>query len=181
MTAGHGRPSGGELPGPAVRLDRVSKTFGDASAPVLDRVSVDVQDGEFVSLLGASGCGKSTLLNIVAGLEPASSGTVHLNGSGAGLMFQEPALYPWLTAGRNIELALQLRGVARQNVGTEACRLLELVRLGDAYGTARTSCPAACASASRSPGRWPRNDTSCSWTSRSPHWMPSLATCCTRS
>ena len=63
--------------GPAVRLDRVSKTFGgDASAPVLDRVSVEVQDGEFVSLLGASGCGKSTLLNIVAGLEPATSGTV---------------------------------------------------------------------------------------------------------
>jgi NitT/TauT family transport system ATP-binding protein len=122
-------------PGPAVRLDRVSKTFGDASALVLDRVSLDVQDGEFVSLLGASGCGKSTLLNIVAGLEPASSGTVHLNGSGAGLMFQEPALYPWLTAGRNVELALQLRGVARQERRAEACRLLELVRLGDAYGT----------------------------------------------
>jgi NitT/TauT family transport system ATP-binding protein len=120
--------------GPAVRLDRVSKTFGgDTSAPVLDGVSLDVQTGEFVSLLGASGCGKSTLLNIVAGLEPATSGSVDVAGDGAGLMFQEPALYPWLTAGRNIELALQLRGVPRRERRHETSRLLELVRLGGSY------------------------------------------------
>jgi NitT/TauT family transport system ATP-binding protein len=118
-------------PGPAVHLDRVSKTFG--GAPVLDRVSLDVHHGEFVSLLGASGCGKSTLLNIVAGLEPVTSGTVDVVGTGAGLMFQEPALYPWLTAGRNVELALQLRGVHRRERRDEASRLLELVRLGDSY------------------------------------------------
>jgi NitT/TauT family transport system ATP-binding protein len=121
-------------PGPAVRVDRVSKTFGgNDGAPVLDRVSVDVQAGEFVSLLGASGCGKSTLLNIIAGLEPATSGSVAVAGNGAGLMFQEPALYPWLTAGRNIELALQLRGVPRRQRRDEACRLLELVRLDGAH------------------------------------------------
>ena len=133
-----------------------------------------------MSLLGASGCGKSTLLNIVAGLEPASSGTVDVAG-GAGLMFQEPALYPWLTAGRNIELALQLRGVARRERRDETCRLLELVRLGDAYGTRPHELSGGMRQRVALAGRWPRNDRSCSWTSRLPRWMPSLATCCTRS
>ena len=122
---------------PAVRLDGVSKVFGTGAArvPVLSDVSLSVAPGEFVALLGASGCGKTTLLNIVAGLEPASSGTVRVDEGGAGLMFQEPALYPWLTAGGNVELALRLRGVPRRERRPEAERLLELVRLGGAYDT----------------------------------------------
>ena len=75
-------------------------------------------------------------------------------------MFQEPALFPWLTAGRNVELALRLRGVPRAERRAEAERLLDLVRLerrGQTSGC--TSCPAACGSASRWPGRWPRTAT----------------------
>ncbi|MET8755977.1 ABC transporter ATP-binding protein [Streptomyces sp. NPDC004667] len=119
----------------AVRIEHVSKSFPGPAGPqpVLDDISLDVAPGEFVTLLGASGCGKSTLLNLVAGLDTPTAGTVATEGRPA-LMFQEHALFPWLTAGRNIELALRLRGVPKNDRRPEAERLLELVRLGGAYG-----------------------------------------------
>ncbi|GAA2683599.1 ABC transporter ATP-binding protein [Streptomyces aculeolatus] len=123
--------------GPAARITHVSKSFGRPGAQllVLDDVTVDVAPGEFVTLLGASGCGKSTLLNLVAGLDAPSAGTIEVPGAQRpALMFQEHALFPWLTAGRNIELALKMRGLAKAERRTEAERLLELVRLGGAYG-----------------------------------------------
>ncbi|MFD8148914.1 ATP-binding cassette domain-containing protein, partial [Streptomyces sp. NPDC059708] len=97
----------------AVRTEHVSKSFPGPAGPqqILDDISLDVAPGEFVTLLGASGCGKSTLLNLIAGLDTPTSGTVTTEGRPA-LMFQEHALFPWLTAGKNIELALRLRGVA---------------------------------------------------------------------
>ncbi|MCP9956737.1 ABC transporter ATP-binding protein [Streptomyces sudanensis] len=121
--------------GHAARVERVSKSFAGPAGRqlVLDDVSLDVAPGEFVTLLGASGCGKSTLLNLLAGLDRPSSGTVATDGRPA-LMFQEHALFPWLTAGRNVELALRLRGVPRVERRGEAERLLDLVRLGGAYG-----------------------------------------------
>ncbi len=118
---------------PAVRLSGVSKRFG-AGPPVLDDVSLDVAQGEFLCLLGASGCGKSTLLNLVAGLDEPTSGTVELPGGRAALMFQEAALLPWLTASQNVELALRLRGVGRRERRERAGELLDLVRLRDAGG-----------------------------------------------
>ena len=123
----------------AVRLTGVTKSFGKDGVPVLDGINLTVAPGEFVCLLGASGCGKSTLLNLIAGLDPASSGSIELPGTGsrpghAALMFQESALFPWLSAGRNIELALKLRGLRnRVERRTEAQRLLGLVRLETSY------------------------------------------------
>ncbi|GLZ34001.1 sulfate ABC transporter ATP-binding protein [Lentzea sp. NBRC 105346] len=117
----------------AVTLSGVSKVFGHGASAVaaLDGVDLRVAPGEFVCLLGASGCGKSTLLNIVAGLDHATAGALELNTSRPAVMFQEPALMPWLTAARNVELALRFAGVGRASRRTQARELLELVRLGD--------------------------------------------------
>ena len=120
----------------AIRLTGVGKTFGrrgDGQSAVLDGINLRVAAGEFVCVLGASGCGKSTLLGIVAGLEPVTVGQVHLPSGRASLMFQDSALFPWLTAGRNVELALRLRGVPRAQRRAETERLLDLVRLHGAY------------------------------------------------
>ncbi|MFI9719929.1 ABC transporter ATP-binding protein [Streptomyces sp. NPDC052396] len=116
----------------AVRIHHVHKSFGQ-TRPVLEDITLDIRPGEFVCLLGASGCGKSTLLSLVAGLDRPTSGHIELGGGRPALMFQEHALFPWLTAGKNIELALRLRGVPKAGRRAEAERLLELVRLGGAY------------------------------------------------
>jgi NitT/TauT family transport system ATP-binding protein len=118
-------------PGPAVRIAGASKRFGSGPL-VLDDISLDVAPGEFVCLLGASGCGKSTLLNLVADLDSPTSGTVEVPGGRAALMFQEPALFPWLTAAQNVQLALRLRGIGKKERRERACDLLTLVRLKDA-------------------------------------------------
>jgi NitT/TauT family transport system ATP-binding protein len=112
----------------AVRVDGVVKRFGRDPA-VLDGVSLDVASGEFVCLLGASGCGKSTLLSLLAGLDRPTAGRVEVPGGQVALMFQEPALLPWLTAAQNVELALRLRGVGRRERRERARTLLGLVRL----------------------------------------------------
>jgi NitT/TauT family transport system ATP-binding protein len=119
----------------AARIEHVSKSFAGPAGQqlVLDDISLDVAPGEFVTLLGASGCGKSTLLNLVAGLDRPSAGQISTDGRPA-LMFQEHALFPWLTAGKNIELALKLRGVPKADRRGRAEELLELVRLTGAYG-----------------------------------------------
>ncbi|GAA2436081.1 MULTISPECIES: ABC transporter ATP-binding protein [Streptomyces] len=120
----------------AARIGHVSKSFNGPAGPqlVLDDISLDVAPGEFVTLLGASGCGKSTLLNLVAGLDAPTAGTIETPGGRPALMFQEHALFPWLTAGKNIELALRLRGVPKNDRRERAEELLALVRLQGAYG-----------------------------------------------
>ncbi|BCT77288.1 ABC transporter ATP-binding protein [Sinomonas cyclohexanicum] len=114
-----------------VLLENLGKRFGDG-APVLEGVTASIAQGEFVALLGASGCGKSTLLNIIAGLERPTAGALEVPADGAAFMFQDAALYPWLTARGNVELALRLRGVRKAERRARATELLELVRLGEA-------------------------------------------------
>jgi NitT/TauT family transport system ATP-binding protein len=116
----------------AIRLEEVSKLYGHAGSSVaaLDRVSLEVAQGEFVCLVGASGCGKSTLLNLISGLDMATAGVVERPAGDATLMFQDSALFGWLTVAGNVELALRLRGVGRQQRRAQARELLELVRLG---------------------------------------------------
>ena len=118
-------------PEPAVRIDRVGKRFGDGPV-VLDDITLDIAPGEFVCLLGASGCGKSTLLNLIAGLDRPTTGHIETPAAGAAVMFQESALMPWLTARRNVELALRLRGVPRAERREKAIALLDTVNLADA-------------------------------------------------
>jgi len=116
--------------GALVRITEASKVYGDTANAVhaLDRINLEVGAGEFVCLLGASGCGKSTLLNLVAGLDRPTAGSVDVAGR-TSLMFQEAALFPWLTAAGNVELALQLDGMARRERRARARALLAMVNL----------------------------------------------------
>jgi NitT/TauT family transport system ATP-binding protein len=117
--------------GPAVSVRGLTKRFG-AAPNVLEDVSLDVAEGEFLCILGASGCGKSTLLSLVADLDAPTAGSVQVLGGKPALMFQEPALFPWLTAAENVELALRLRGVGKAERRERAAELLSLVRLKEA-------------------------------------------------
>jgi NitT/TauT family transport system ATP-binding protein len=118
---------------PAIVLQSVTKVYGYAGEAVhaLDGVSLEVATGEMVCLVGASGCGKSTLLNLIAGLDQPTSGAVSRPAGEAALMFQDAALFPWLTVVRNVELALQLAGVGRKARGPRARELLNTVQLAD--------------------------------------------------
>jgi NitT/TauT family transport system ATP-binding protein len=114
-----------------VTLTGVSKVYGRGRAAVhaLDQVSLTAVPGEFTCLIGASGCGKSTMLNLVAGLDKPTAGEISVGGRVA-FMFQEPGLFPWLTAAGNIELALRARGAGRAERRAKAAELLQTVHLG---------------------------------------------------
>jgi sulfonate transport system ATP-binding protein len=114
-----------------VTLAGVSKVYGRGRAAVhaLDQVSLSAAPGEFTCLIGASGCGKSTLLNLVAGLDKPTGGEISVGGRVA-LMFQEPGLFPWLSAAGNVELALRARGLGRAERKRRAAELLDVVHLG---------------------------------------------------
>jgi NitT/TauT family transport system ATP-binding protein len=121
---------------PVVEVRGVSKTYpGDVWA--LDNISVDFPRGQLTSLLGPSGCGKTTLLKIIAGLLPATSGDVLVNGrpvSGPGperaFVFQDFALMPWATVMRNVAFGLELRGVASSERERVARHYIDQVGLG---------------------------------------------------
>jgi NitT/TauT family transport system ATP-binding protein len=120
-------------------IEEVSKSFQSASGTVLalDRVSLNVAEGEFVCLVGASGCGKTTMLNIIAGLEKPDSGNVRADGkpvTGPGrerlVMFQEPALFPWLNVFGNVLFGLKLKpNLSKKDRHDVAKYYLELVGL----------------------------------------------------
>ncbi|HEX2531076.1 MAG TPA: ABC transporter ATP-binding protein [Burkholderiaceae bacterium] len=112
----------------------IEKRF--AGLHVIDDFSRDIGEGELVALVGPSGCGKSTLLHIAAGLEKPSAGSVLADGRPVTgphpermLMFQENALYPWLTLAQNVALALEFQKVEKREAHRRACAWLEKVNL----------------------------------------------------
>ena len=131
LTQAPARPAATQPPA-AVRLQGVTKRYDTGGVTVLDGIDLHIRQGEFVCLLGASGCGKSTLLSLIAGLDEPTAGRLEVTGRGAALMFQEPALFPWLTAQGNVELALRLNRVPPAQRRERAEELLSLVRLAGA-------------------------------------------------
>jgi NitT/TauT family transport system ATP-binding protein len=120
-----------------IEFDGVSKTYpGQRQVRALEDVSLTVNEGEFVALLGPSGCGKSTLLNLLAGFEKISSGKLLFDGTAVarpgpdrGVVFQEAALFPWLTVWQNVVFGPQVQDMARSEYESRARKLLELVGL----------------------------------------------------
>ena len=100
----------------AIEVRRVWKAFHDrrtsGTVLALEDISFDVADGEFVVLVGPSGCGKTTMLRILAGLETATAGEVHVASDGPpGMVFQEASVFPWLSVEDNIAYPLAIAGV----------------------------------------------------------------------
>ena len=128
-----GAPHGHADHDTAITLTDVSKVYGKGSTAVLavDRLSLTVATGQFVCLIGASGCGKSTLLSMVAGLDSPTSGQVDTGGQRVAIMFQEPALFPWLTARKNVELAMRAMNVPKAERARRAAELLDTVHLSE--------------------------------------------------
>lgn len=122
-------------------LAGLSKTFGDTSA--VKQVSLDIPEGEFLTIVGPSGSGKSTLVRLLAGLETPTSGTLKLRGKDitalpanrrpTALVFQSLALFDHRTVGQNIEFAMKMKGVPADKRKARAHELLALVRLSDSY------------------------------------------------
>jgi NitT/TauT family transport system ATP-binding protein len=127
----------------AVQLTSIGQVYRTTGQDVLavSDVSFEVKPGRFVVLVGPSGCGKSSLLMMMAGLRHPTSGTILVSGAPiadpdpnrVGVVFQEPSLFPWLTAEENVEFPLTLRGVAKKDRRAKAEEALQLVGL-DGFG-----------------------------------------------
>jgi NitT/TauT family transport system ATP-binding protein len=118
---------------PFVTLNGVTKVFGHGKRAMtaLEDVSLEMARGEFVCVLGASGCGKSTLLSLIAGLDRVTSGAIEIADGRPAVMFQEPALLPWLTVRRNVELPMRIHNLDPDQRSQTANRLLSMVGLID--------------------------------------------------
>jgi NitT/TauT family transport system ATP-binding protein len=126
----------------SVRDTRKTFALKDEEFVALDGVHLDVADNEFVTVVGPSGCGKSTLMNIVAGLEAPTSGQVLVDGAGVtgpgperGVIFQQYALFPWLTVRKNVEFGLKVAGLPaaeRRERAEHYVRLVGLEQFADA-------------------------------------------------
>ena len=122
--------AGGEQP----RQDISSSNA--AAVTAIDKLSLSIDEHEFVSIVGPSGCGKSTFLHIVGGFEPATGGELRLNGRpigppgpDRGMMFQDLSLFPWLTAIENVAWPLEMKGMAKAERLAKAREYLDLVHL----------------------------------------------------
>jgi ABC-type nitrate/sulfonate/bicarbonate transport system ATPase subunit len=127
-----------------IRIDSARKVFTQRSGgavPVLESIDLSIAENEFVSFIGRSGCGKTTLLNMIAGLEDVSAGRITIAGKvvtgpgqGQGVVFQQHALFPWLTAVDNVAFGFRKSGLAKAERRRRALELLALVGLEAAAG-----------------------------------------------
>lgn len=117
-----------------------AKSAGDESLTVFENVNIDIEQGEFVCVIGHSGCGKSTILNVLAGLDEASGGVVIMDGKEVikpsldrGVVFQNYSLMPWLTALQNVNFGVKARwpSWSKKQVEEHSLRYLEMVGLKD--------------------------------------------------
>jgi NitT/TauT family transport system ATP-binding protein len=123
-----------------VKIDNVKKSFSgrNGETVALNGVTMDIKENEFISVIGPSGCGKSTLLNIIAGLKEPSSGKVYLDGKEItgpgperGVVFQQYALFPWLTVRKNVEFGLKLKKMKKDEIDEVVNNYLTMVDLKD--------------------------------------------------
>lgn len=124
-----------------LHLQKVCKSYGSNShaQTVLQDICIDINGGQFVSLLGPSGCGKTTLLTIIAGFQKASGGSVLLNGNKVekpgpdrGFVFQDFALFPWMTVKENILFPMQQQKIGKKQQQERLQQLLDLAQLNGA-------------------------------------------------
>ena len=125
----------------SLSLKNVSKQYSQRNSEtniVLENINIQIFEGEIITILGKSGCGKSTLLNLIAGFENSYSGEILLNGKPVKdispdriMMFQESALFPWLTASQNVEIALQMAKVPKNQRKNIVKHNLNIVGLSD--------------------------------------------------
>ncbi|MGD8966957.1 MAG: ATP-binding cassette domain-containing protein, partial [Anaerolineae bacterium] len=124
--------------GPFLTVEGLSVVYDQSNGrlPVLDDVSFQVQEQEFLSLVGPSGCGKTTLLKLIAGLQQPTAGQIRLAGKAVyrpsrdvGFVFQEPTLMVWRTVRENVMLPLELNGSGKEEAGRQAQTLIDLVGL----------------------------------------------------
>lgn len=123
-----------------IHIEQVNKVFnsGDKQVIALKDINLQIQPGEFICLLGPSGCGKSTLLNALAGFALPSSGTIQVQGQAVrspgperGMVFQEYALFPWMTVAQNIGFGLEIKGTAKPERDRIVSQLMEKLGLAD--------------------------------------------------
>ena len=135
----------GEARGLKLKIDNVRKVFSTRNGEMvaLNGVNLDIYENEFICVVGPSGCGKSTLLNIIAGLTDATSGTLYCNGKAVsgtgtdrGVVFQQYALFPWLTVKKNVMFALEMKGVKgkqAQDLAMQYLAKVDLEKFADHY------------------------------------------------
>jgi NitT/TauT family transport system ATP-binding protein len=116
-----------------VRMEYIDRASGDRLLAV-DRVDLDIKEGEFVSIVGPSGCGKSTFIKIVNGLFPASEGTIEIatparGGSAHAMVFQDSSLFPWYSVLANVAYGLVCRGVSKKEAQERAKPFIKMVGL----------------------------------------------------
>jgi NitT/TauT family transport system ATP-binding protein len=128
-------PIADEMSDSALRMTNISLTFADGTQ-ALENVNLNIQSGEFVTIVGPSGCGKSTLLRLASGLLAQTQGLCDVDRTSLGYVFQDPTLLPWRTVRRNVELNAELAGMdkpSRQKAANAAIGLVNLTGHEDKY------------------------------------------------